>query len=157
MAPKKEQSRGKKITSMGEGMGLDVNEEDVEELVEYYEEEVNTEELAELQIEQQKALVKELSTEEEEAGVQVSSEEMRSIFKKWNECQDFFERHHPNRTVAGRVLDMMNDNVVSHFRKRRMNQVTLDRFLTRMEPAAKRQRQETPGEDDTKEESSTSQ
>ena len=41
------------IVSMGEGMGLDVDEEDVEELVEDHKEELMTEELAELQTEQQ--------------------------------------------------------------------------------------------------------
>nr|XP_020670660.1 tigger transposable element-derived protein 1-like [Pogona vitticeps]XP_020670661.1 tigger transposable element-derived protein 1-like [Pogona vitticeps]XP_020670663.1 tigger transposable element-derived protein 1-like [Pogona vitticeps] len=145
------------IVSMGEGMGLDVSEEDVEELIEEHKEELTTEELAELQTEQRKALVEEFSTQEE--ALRVSSEEIRSICMKWNECQDFFEKHHPNRTVTGRALDMMNDKVVRHFRKvlqHRANQVTWDSFFTRMEPAGKRQRQETPGEDDPEEGSSTS-
>nr|XP_020633897.1 tigger transposable element-derived protein 1-like isoform X5 [Pogona vitticeps] len=139
------------IVSMGEGMGLDVNEKDIEELVEDHEKELTTEELEVLEAEQQKALVEELPADEEEVGAQISSEEISYICQKWNECQEFFERHHPNRTVTGRVLDMMNDNVVSYFRK-----ILQRRFVTRMEPVAKRQQQETPGEDDPKEGGSTS-
>ncbi|KAF7239054.1 Ras GTPase-activating protein-binding protein 2 [Varanus komodoensis] len=61
-------------------------------------EELSTEELAELQSEQQKTLAEEDSTEEEEDWEEVSSDVKQSIMKKWNECQDFFEKHHPNIT-----------------------------------------------------------
>uniref|UniRef100_A0A8C5W8W6 HTH CENPB-type domain-containing protein n=1 Tax=Leptobrachium leishanense TaxID=445787 RepID=A0A8C5W8W6_9ANUR len=53
------------IVSMGKTMGLDVDSADIEELVEDHAEELTTKELAELQSEQQKALVEEYSTEEE--------------------------------------------------------------------------------------------
>ncbi|KAM6435888.1 tigger transposable element-derived protein 1-like [Liasis olivaceus] len=139
------------IVSMGKSMGLVVDDEDIEELVEDHEEELTMEELAELQSEQQKALGQEHSTEEEEDGEEVSSEVIQSIMAKWNECQDFLEKHHPNRTVTTRVLNMMNDNVFSHFRRvmqRRKKQLTLDRFFPRTEPAAKRQRREETPEGD---------
>ncbi|KAF7244136.1 Palladin [Varanus komodoensis] len=61
-------------------------------------EELTTEELAELQSEQQKALAEEDSTEEEEDREEVSSDAIQSIMKKWNECQDFLEKHHPSIT-----------------------------------------------------------
>ncbi|KAF7254442.1 hypothetical protein EYD10_00330, partial [Varanus komodoensis] len=61
--------------------------------------ELTTEELAELQREQQKALAEEDSTEEEEDREEVSSDAIPSIIQKWNECQDFFEKHHPNISV----------------------------------------------------------
>ncbi|KAF7248158.1 Ubiquitin-conjugating enzyme E2 K [Varanus komodoensis] len=117
--------------------------EDIEELM--------TEELAELQSEQQKALAEEDSTEEEEDREEVSSDVIQSIWKKWNECQGFFEKHHPNTTVMNRVLNLKNDNMVSHFwrvMQRRKKQVTIDRFFTKIDPAAKRQRrEETPERD----------
>ena len=61
--------------------------------------------------------MEEHSTEEEEEAPPVSNKETKSICQMWTKCQDLFERHHPNRTVTGRILDMMNVNVVSHFRK----------------------------------------
>ncbi|KAM6451670.1 uncharacterized protein PHA67_018236 [Liasis olivaceus] len=139
------------IVSMCKNMGLDVDGADIEELVEDHEEELTTEELAELQSEQQKMLVEEHSTEEEEDTEEVSSDVIKSIMEKWNECQDFFEKHHPNITVMNRVLNLMNDNVVSYFwrvMQRRKKQVTLDRFFAKTEPAAKRQRREETPEGD---------
>ncbi|KAM6467503.1 uncharacterized protein PHA67_012932 [Liasis olivaceus] len=139
------------IVSMCKSMGLDVDRADIEELVEDHKEELTAEELAELQSEQQKALVEEHSTEEEEDREEVSSDVIKSIMEKWNECQDFFEEHHPNITVTNRVLNQMNDNMVSHFRRvmqRRKKQVTLDRFFGKTEPAAKRQRRKDTPEGD---------
>ncbi|KAF7248765.1 Myocardin-related transcription factor B [Varanus komodoensis] len=110
-------------------------------------EELTTEELAELQSEQQKVLAEEDSTEEEDRE-EVSRDVVQSVMKKWNECQDFFEKHHPNITVTNRVLTLMNDNVVSHLRRvmqRRKKQVTVDRFFTKIDPAAKAE--ETPERD----------
>ena len=66
------------IVTMGEGTGLEFDKEDVEELVEEHKEELTMEELAELQSEQQKALVEEHSTEEEEEAPPVSSKEITS-------------------------------------------------------------------------------
>ncbi|KAM6448559.1 uncharacterized protein PHA67_020759 [Liasis olivaceus] len=94
------------IVSMCKSMGLVVDGADIEELVE-----------DQLQSEQQKALGEEHSTEEEEDREEVSSDVIKSIMEKWNECQDFFEKHHPNITVTNRVLNLMNDNAVSHFRR----------------------------------------
>ncbi|XP_040286123.1 tigger transposable element-derived protein 1-like [Bufo bufo] len=139
------------IVSMGKSMGLDVDGADVEELVKEHREELTTEELSELHSEQQKALLEEHSTEEEEEREEVSSDAIKSIMQKWNECHDFFEKHHPNITVVNRVLNLMNDNVVSHFRRvmqHRKRQVTLDRFFRKTEPAARRQRREETPEGD---------
>ncbi|KAM6181721.1 zinc finger and SCAN domain-containing protein 29, partial [Erethizon dorsatum] len=58
----------------GQKMGLEVDGADTEELVENHEEELMTEELAELQSEQQKALVEEHSTKEEEDREEVRSD-----------------------------------------------------------------------------------
>ncbi|XP_044302391.1 tigger transposable element-derived protein 1-like [Varanus komodoensis] len=134
------------IVSLGKSMGLDVNGADIEELIKDHKEELTAEELAELQSEQQKALAEEHSTEEEE-GREVSSDVIQSIMKKWNECQDFFEKHHPNITVTNTVLNLMNDNVVSHFwrvMQRRKKQVASDRFFAKIDPAAKRQKRGNP-------------
>ncbi|XP_023575288.1 tigger transposable element-derived protein 1-like isoform X2 [Octodon degus] len=97
------------------------------------------------QSEQQRALVEKFSPEKEEDRDELSSDMIKSIMAKWNECQDFFERHHPNITITNRVLKLMNDNVVSHFRRvmqRRKKQMTLGRFFVKIDPAAKKQRRE---------------
>ncbi|XP_013007869.1 tigger transposable element-derived protein 1-like isoform X2 [Cavia porcellus] len=98
--------------------------------------------------EQQRALVEKFFTEKEEEEDEVSSDMIKSIMVKWKECQDFFEKHHPNITITNRVLKLMNDNVVSHFRRvmqRKKKQVTLGRFFVKIDPAAKKQRrEETP-------------
>ncbi|XP_063089639.1 tigger transposable element-derived protein 1-like isoform X2 [Cavia porcellus] len=103
------------------------------------------------QSEQQKVIVEEYSTETEEDREEVSSDMIKSIMNKWNECQDFFEKHHPNVNVTNRVLNLMNDYVVSHFwtiMQHRRKQVPLGRDFVQMDPAAKRQRREETCEED---------
>ena len=54
------------IVSLGKNMGLEVNNEDVEELLEDHKDELSTEELEQLQKQLQKVTVQEISSEEEE-------------------------------------------------------------------------------------------
>jgi hypothetical protein len=45
--------------------------------------------------------------------------------------QNFVEKHHPNKAVAVRAINIFNDSAMSHFReilKRRQKQQSLDRF-----------------------------
>ena len=35
----------------------------------------------------------------------------------WETAQDFVEKHHPNEAVAVRVMNLFNDNAMSHFVK----------------------------------------
>lgn len=143
------------IVSIGKTLGLEVNEEDVEELLDDHKEDLNTTELQELQNEQQKTLTEEHSShsEDEEREEVVPSEVIREVLAKWNDVQEFIEKHHSNKTVAIRTVNLMNDNVMSQFRKvlqNRRRQITLDRFLLKSaqqeekaeEPAAKRARRE---------------
>ena len=53
------------IVSLGKNMGLEVNNEDVGELLEDHKDELSTEELEQLQKQLQKAIVEEMSSEEE--------------------------------------------------------------------------------------------
>ncbi|XP_051783790.1 tigger transposable element-derived protein 1-like [Erpetoichthys calabaricus] len=128
------------IVSMGKSMGLEVDNEDIEELVLDHKEELTTEELTELQQEQHKLLTEDQSSGEEEERAVLKSDAIKAVMEKWNECQDFFEKNHPDKAVANRVINMMNDNVVSHFRKilmRRKRQVTLDSYFAKSDPPAK--------------------
>ncbi|XP_060794322.1 tigger transposable element-derived protein 1-like [Neoarius graeffei] len=120
------------IVSIGKSLELEVNEEDVVELLEDHKQEPTTEELVDLQREQVKVMQEEHSGEEEEEVVDASSAEIKAICNKWSEVQAFIEKHHPDKTVASRAVDILNDNVMAHFRKitqQRKRQVSLDRFL----------------------------
>ena len=53
----------------------------------------------------------------------------------WETVQNFVEKHHPNKAAAVLVMNLFNDNAMSHFHqilKRRQKQVSLDRFLDKI-------------------------
>lgn len=146
------------IVSLGKNMGLEVNNEDVEELVEDHKNELSTEELEQLQEQQQKAIVEEMSSEEEIVREDVPCSLIREICAKWGEVQNFVERYHPDKAVASCSINIFNDGAMSHFRnilRRRQKQISLDNFLIRQRPSEsqaessgvkrqKREREETP-------------
>jgi hypothetical protein len=52
--------------------------------------------------------------------------------------QSFVERYHPDKAVTNRIINLFNDNAMSHFRnilKRRQKQISLDRILVRQGPS----------------------
>ena len=124
-------------------MGLEVNEKDVEELIADHKDNLTTADLQELLNEQQKTLSEEHSShsEEEEMEEVLPSEKIRDVLSKWNEVQEFVVRHHSNKTVAARTVDLMNENVMFQFRKvlqNRRRQVTLERYLVRTQEKAEK-------------------
>ncbi|XP_060679998.1 tigger transposable element-derived protein 1-like [Hemiscyllium ocellatum] len=136
-----------KIATLGQNMGLDVDEDDVMELVEDHRQELSMEDLVELQQEQVKVMQQEHSGEEEEEKEDVSSVQIKDICSKWSEVQAFVERHHPNKTVTNRAVNILNDNVMSHFQKilqQRKKQVSLDRFLVASPTSKRQKREKTP-------------
>nr|XP_053647227.1 tigger transposable element-derived protein 1-like isoform X3 [Cherax quadricarinatus] len=141
------------IVSLGESMGLDVNGQDVEELVDDHREELTTDELQDLQLELQQIIAEEIASEEKERGEIVPSSVIKDMCAKWNRVQNFVEKHLLDKAVAGRACNMVNDKVMSHFRQilmRRQKQTSLDRFFVRQgssdsqagPSASKRQRRE---------------
>lgn len=109
------------IVSLGRIMGLEVNEDDIQELVEEHGQELTTDELMDLHREQQQEIMKEMSSEEEEeenkTGKSLASNEIREMCKMWETVQNFVEKHHPNKAVAVRAMNLFNDNAMSHFRE----------------------------------------
>lgn len=79
------------IVSLGKNMGLEVNNEDVEELLEDHKDELSTEELEQLQKQLQKAIVEEMSSEEEEGREDVPTSLICEICAKWGEVKSFVE------------------------------------------------------------------
>ena len=47
----------------------------------------------------------------------ITSAQIKDICSKRNEMQEFIEKHHPNKIVANRAINILNDNAMSHFRK----------------------------------------
>lgn len=60
---------------------------------------------------------------------EVSSKLTKSTMDKWNECQGFFEKHHPTRAIMHTLLKLIHNDIISHFYRVmqcRRKQVTLD-------------------------------
>ena len=77
------------------------------------------------------------SAEEEEKKVEKSltSNEIRKMCKIWETLQSFVENHHPNKAVAVWMMNLLNNNAVSHFHEvlnRKRKQVSLDRLLVKV-------------------------
>ncbi|KAJ7317101.1 hypothetical protein JRQ81_003263 [Phrynocephalus forsythii] len=126
------------IVSLGETMGLEVDEDDVQELVEEHGQELTTDELIDLYHEQQQEVMVVISSgeeeEEEKEEEALSSNEIREMCNMWETLQNFVQEHHPNKVVAMQAMNMFNDNVMSHFHKilkRRQKQEPLDGFLVK--------------------------
>ena len=126
------------IVNMGQNLGLEMDNSDVEELLDEHRVELTTEELQHLQEEQKKTLTEDISSDEDEGRKDASTAEIKEFCAKWNEIQNFVELYHPDKAASCRIVYSFNDGVVSHFRKvlsRRQKQVTLDKFFTkRKEP-----------------------
>lgn len=146
------------IVVMGRSLGLEVDKDDIDELVESHSTELTVEELLHLQQQQQQDLIVEQeSSEEDEVREDVPSSLISEICSKWADVQAFAEKYHPEIAVANRAVHMFNDSVMYHFRRilqRRKKQLTIDQFFTKenkaatskpVSPPKKRQRrEETP-------------
>ena len=122
--------------SVGKSLGLEIDNDDVEELLDEHQAELTTEELLRLQNEQKKMLEEEMSSEEEEARKDAPTSEIKQMCSKWTELQNLVELHHPDKAAATRVINDLNDTIMNHFRKvlkRRQKQVSLDRYFKRKE------------------------
>jgi hypothetical protein len=84
-AHEREPSVVDEIVSLGKTMGLEVNEDDIQELVEEHDQELTTDELMDLHHKQQQEVMEEVSSEEEEKKTEKSltSIEIREVCKMW--------------------------------------------------------------------------
>ena len=123
-----EQEVLEEIVYLGRSMGLEVDEGDIKELVKAHSKELTTEELAELQTQQQLEFLQEIA-EESEAEEVISSSEIKEVLARWEKVSDFVEKNHP---ATGRASVLFNDTCLTHFRnilKGRKKLSSLDRFL----------------------------
>ena len=80
------------IVCLGKSRGLEVNDEDVKALVEECRAELSTEDLQELQKEQQQIVAEEISSGEEEGKGEASTARIKEMHGKWVEVQNFVEK-----------------------------------------------------------------
>ncbi|XP_068200762.1 nuclear speckle splicing regulatory protein 1-like [Palaemon carinicauda] len=81
------------IVSLGKSKGLEVDEEDVNNLVKEHKEELTTQELIELQEMQHSEVLQELSIEEEvEDEGRLSTAEIKDTLAKWQDFSNFMEK-----------------------------------------------------------------
>ena len=102
--------------SLGKSMGLEVDEGDVNELVEEHSEELTTKELKELQAQQYKEVLSEISSDEETEEEVISTTEIKEVLAMWEKVLDFMVKKHPEKVATGLALALCNDTCLTHFR-----------------------------------------
>ncbi|XP_070606465.1 tigger transposable element-derived protein 1-like [Erythrolamprus reginae] len=124
------------IVSLGKSMGLEVNEDDIDDLLEGHSQELTKEELKEVQQQQQKSEVlkawEEKTAEEEEE--ETATGDIKEMLSMWEKLRDFVEKRHPEKVATIRAGDLFNDTCLTHFRnilRGRSKQTSLDRFLVK--------------------------
>lgn len=133
----------KEIVSIGNSMGLEIDEADVIELIAEQSDELATEELKEMHKIFNSGEMMELDNEEEvkpekevESEDEPTSREITDILGKWQEVSDFIEKRHPEKLSTGRASALFNDTCLTYFRnilRRRRKQTTLDGFIVKVQ------------------------
>jgi hypothetical protein len=120
------------IVSLFEMIGSKMDNNDIEELVEEHRQELTTEELTELHRVSQKETERSLSGMEEVIAELTPSGEIKKMLKSWETVALYIEKHHPDKTVTMRAINLFSDNVVLPFHqilKHSQKQLSLDNFL----------------------------
>ncbi|XP_068607217.1 uncharacterized protein [Brachionichthys hirsutus] len=115
-------------------MGLEVDEEDIDELIRVRSEELSTKELRELEAMQRTAVQEEFGDEEEEEedAAIVPPAQIKDILAKFHEVSEFVEKNHPEKVMTSRAIAHYDDVCLAHFRrivKSPQKQTSLDRFF----------------------------
>ena len=127
------------IVTIGQSTGLEVETDDIEELLEDHSIKLTTEELKRLQNEQEKKLADKIE-EKEEDKFDVSSSLIIEMISKWIDLLNLEEKYHPDIVITNRTVNILNDNVMAHFKKilkHRQKQQTLDKFLSKRRTSPK--------------------
>ncbi|XP_042229138.1 tigger transposable element-derived protein 1-like isoform X1 [Homarus americanus] len=128
----KEAELDKEIVSIGQSMGLEVEEEDVEELVMSHEQELSPEDLKQLD----EMIETDSGEEERESDDHMSTSDLKDVIHHWNKFRKLASRH-PDVETTEPILCAMEDKVISFFknqlinRKRNATQLTLNSFFSK--------------------------
>ncbi|XP_061900809.1 tigger transposable element-derived protein 1-like [Entelurus aequoreus] len=128
------------IVSLGKFMGLEVDSDDVEELVEEHTLVLSTDEVQGVHGEQQQEAPEEVSSEEEDTSCidNIPTAEIKELLGYWAKTQSLVAKWHPSIGVVKRNINLFDGNVVEHFRKilkSRKRQAALDNILSKEEPS----------------------
>ncbi|KAG7157342.1 Alpha-(1 3)-fucosyltransferase C-like 4 [Homarus americanus] len=111
------------IVSLGNSIGLEVDDDDVEELVEEHSKELSTEELLELHKEENETLKRSLTSEEsgeeedkEESRI-IPAKDLKDAFFSWSKLSKLAEDYHPDVGSVQKAISVFNDNVMNYFWK----------------------------------------
>nr|XP_061785480.1 tigger transposable element-derived protein 1-like [Nerophis lumbriciformis]XP_061785481.1 tigger transposable element-derived protein 1-like [Nerophis lumbriciformis] len=126
------------IVSLGKFMGLEVDSDDVEELVEEHTLVLSTDEVQGVHGEQQQEAPEEVSSEEEDTSCidNIPTAEIKELLGYWAKTQSLVAKWHPSIGVVKRNINLFDGNVVEHFRKilkSRKRQAALDNILSKEE------------------------
>lgn len=102
------------IISLGKDMGLEVNDEDINKLIQEHKEELSTAKLKELEAMQHMVVQEEFGEYEEEAAI-IPSARIKDILGKFHEVSEFVEKNHPEKVFTSRAIAHYNDVCLSHF------------------------------------------
>ncbi|KAG7157348.1 Thioredoxin domain-containing protein 15-like, partial [Homarus americanus] len=119
------------IVALGNSMGLEVDDDDVEELVEEHSKELSTEELLELHKEENETLKRSLTSEEsgeeedkEESRI-IPAKDLKDAFFCWSKLSKLAEDYHPDVGSVQKAISVFNDNVMNYFWKVEMQRQLL--------------------------------
>jgi len=129
------------IVCLGSSLGLEMNEEDMEELVEDHRKELSFEELVELYNEEAEALKQRIAFGDEKDENKVKShsipaEDLKEVFSCWNKLSKLMKDYHPDTATVEMGLDHFNDTLMAHFwrvQKPRIKQSNLDSFFKKVD------------------------
>nr|XP_061806456.1 tigger transposable element-derived protein 1-like [Nerophis lumbriciformis] len=123
------------IVSLGKFMGLEVDSDDVEELVEEHTLVLSTDNQ---QDSPQQVVTEVTSSEEEDANWNdnIPTTEIKELLGYWAKTQSLVAKWHPSIAVVKRNINLFDGNVVEHFRtilKSRKRQAALDNIFSKEE------------------------
>ncbi|XP_077576237.1 SWI/SNF complex subunit SMARCC1-like isoform X2 [Stigmatopora nigra] len=142
------------IVLLGTAMGLEMDLEDVEDLMEGHREELNTEELKELEAMQRSA--QEIGEEEEQ--VAVDTERILEMMDKFDEISQFVELNHPQKRWCRSAIGHFEHVCLLYFRKivkRRQKKSALAQFLAQLSASSVEGELQTKSHGTTEEEKNT--
>ncbi|XP_061126126.1 tigger transposable element-derived protein 1-like [Syngnathus typhle] len=123
------------IVSLGKFMGLEVDSDDVEELVEEHTLVLSNDHLQDIQ---QQDIPEDASSSGEDAGWNdnIPTAEIKELLGYWAKTQSLVAKWHPSVTVVKKNINLFDGNVVEHFRailKSRKRQAALDSIFSKEE------------------------
>jgi len=135
-----EQPVVQEIVCLGSSMGLEMNKEDMEELVEDHRKELSFEELVQLHNEETEALKQRIDfgddDDDKEKSHSIPAEDLKEVLSCCNKLSKLKNDYHPDIAAVEMGLYHFNDTLMTHFwrvQKSRIKQSNLDSFFKKVD------------------------